>query len=143
MKTTLFALLCLTLVSCAIGYNPRMFYSYIEVANHSGDTISNVELQMGADGRYLRCDTVTKNRICHERFSKRRYPQQIVELSWQDSAGKLHSQQLNPSIPATLSPGNSMRILFKIKADGSVKVDIREDQIRMRSSVFQRLNIAA
>jgi len=133
MKITLFALSCLTLVSCAIGYNPRMYYSYIEVANHSGGTLSNVELQIGADGRNLRCATVTKNRICHERFGKRRYPRQTIELSWQDSAGKLQSRQLDPSLPAYLSPAFSLHILLKINEDGSVKVEFRQEEFDFRA----------
>ena len=129
MKITLFALSCLTLVACSIGYAPRMYYSYIEVANHSGATISNVELQIGADGRNLRCDEVTKNRVCQERFGKRRYPREIIELSWQDSVGQSQTRQLDPMLPAALSPAFALKILVKIKEDGSVTVDIRQDEI--------------
>ena len=128
MKITLFALSCLTLVACSIGYAPRMYYNYIEVANHTGTTISNVELQIGVDDRNLRCDTVTKNSICGERFGKRRYPREIIELSWQDSAGQPQTQQLDPVLSATLSPAFALKILLNIKEDGSVTVDISQDQ---------------
>ena len=128
MKAVLFALSCLTLVACSIGYAPRMYYSYIEVANHTGTTISNVEVQIGADGRNLRCAEVTKNRICQERFGKRRYPREIIELSWQDSADQSQTRQLDPVLPATLSPAFALKILLKIKEDGSVTVDIRQDE---------------
>ena len=127
MKTTLFALSCLTLVACASSYTPRVIYSYVEVANYTGGTINNVELQVGADGRHLRCDTVTKSRICQERFGRRRYPQQTIDLSWQDSAGELQSRQLNPRIPAYMSPTKSQRLLMKIKEDGAVEVEFRPD----------------
>ena len=130
MKTALFALSCLTLVACATGYIPRVLYSYIEIVNHTDDTINNVELQVGADGRNLRCDTVAKNRICHERFGPRTYPHQTIDLSWQDSAGELQSRQLDPKVPATASPGNSQRLLVRIKEDGSVEVEFRSDGFR-------------
>ena len=132
MKITLFALSCLTLVACSIGYAPRMYYSYIEVANHTGTTISNVELQIGADGRNLRCDEVTKNKICQERFGKRRYPREIIELSWQDSAGQSQTRQLDPVLSAHLSPAFSMRILLNIKEDDSVTVDLIQDNSAAR-----------
>jgi hypothetical protein len=128
MKITLFALSCLTLVACSMGYAPRMYYSYIEVANHTGTTITNVELQIGVDDRNLRCDTVTKNSICEERFGKRRYPREIIELSWQDSAGQPQTRQLDPVLSVHLSPTFGMKILLKIKEDGSVTVDIRQDE---------------
>jgi hypothetical protein len=127
MKTTLFALSCLTIVACATGYTPRVLYGYVEVANHTGGTITNVELQVGADGRNLRCDAVTKNRICYERFGRRRYPDQTIDLSWQDSAGELQSRQLNPKIPMTISSGVPQRLLMRIKEDGSVEVEFRSD----------------
>ena len=128
MKTALFALSCLTLVACATGYIPRVSYSYIEIVNHTDGTINNVELQVGADGRNLRCDTVTKNRICYERFGRRKYPHQTIDLSWQDSAGELQSRQLDPKVPATVSSAKSQRLLMRIKEDGSVEVEFRSDQ---------------
>ena len=128
MKTILFALSCLTLISCSMGYNPRFYYSFIEVANHTGGTINNVEIQIGADGRNLRCDEVTKNRTCNERFGKRPYPQQTIELSWQDSAGQSQTRQLDPVLSATLSPAFGLKILVKIKEDGSVTADFRQDE---------------
>jgi hypothetical protein len=130
MKTTLFALSCLTLVACATGYTPRVLYGYVEVANHTGGTITNVELQVGADGRNLRCDAVTKNRICYERFGRRRYPNQTIDLSWQDSAGELQSRQLNPKVPATVSSTKSQRLLMRIKEDGSVEFEFRSDNYK-------------
>ena len=128
MKIALVTLSCLTLISCSIGYSPRFYYSFIEVANHTGDTINNVELQIGADGRNLRCEEVTKNRTCNERFGKRPYPQQTIELSWQDSAGQSQTRQLDPMLSATLSPALGLKILLKIKEDGSVTVDFRQDE---------------
>jgi hypothetical protein len=127
MKITLFALSCLTLVACATGYAPRLYYSYIEVANHTGTTISNVEVQIGADGRNLRCDELTKNRICQERFARRPYPRQIIEVSWQDSSGQSQTRQVDPVLSAHLSPAFQLKILLNIKEDSSVTVDLRQD----------------
>jgi hypothetical protein len=127
MKAALFSLSCLTLVACSMGYAPRMYYSYIEVANHSGATISNVELQIGTNGRNLRCDTVIENSICEERFAKSVYPRETIELSWQDSAGQPQTRQLDPVLSATLSPAFALKILLNIKEDGSVTGDIRQD----------------
>jgi hypothetical protein len=128
MKTLLVTLFCLTLAACAGGYNPRYYYSNIEVANLSGGTITNVEVQIGVDGRNLRCESVAKNALCQERFGKRPYPQQDIQLSWQDSEGNLQSTAMNPHLPATLSPSWALRIMLDILEDGSVKAYFKQDQ---------------
>ncbi len=131
MKTLLAMLSCLALAACAGGYNPRYYYSNIEVANLSGGAITNVEVQIGADGRNLRCETVVSNALCQQRFGKRLYPQQDIELSWQDSDGSPKSTKVNPHLPATLTPSRALRIMLDIREDGSVKAYFKEDDLRV------------
>ena len=128
MKKLIITLSCLTLAACAGGYSPRFYYSNIEVANLSGAAITTVEVQVGADGRNLRCETVAKNALCQERFGKRPYPQQDIELSWQDSDGNPQSTRVNPHLPATLTPSWALRIMLDIREDGSVKVYFKQDE---------------
>jgi len=132
MKATLLLLSCLLITACATGYNPRFYYSNIEVANLSGAEIRNVEVQIGEAGRNLRCDSVAKNALCQERFGKRPYPQQEgLRLSWQDGEGNSQSQQMNPSIPATMTLGLALRVMLDIGEDGSVKAYFKQDNIRL------------
>ena len=130
MKKLLITLSCLILAACAGSYNPRFYYSNIEVANLSGGAITTVEVQVGADGRNLRCETVAKNALCQERFGKRPYPQQDIELSWQDSDGNPQSIRVNPHLPATLIPSWALRIMLDIREDGSVKAYFKQDERR-------------
>ncbi len=127
MKTITLILTGLLLTACNAGYSPRFYYNYIEVANLSGKTISNLELQVGE--RDLRCETVTNNSICEERFGKRPYPQQPVQLSWQDGDGKQQMQQPNPSALATMTPAWPLHLYLEINEDGSVKVNLRQDSV--------------
>ncbi len=130
MKAVLLLLPCLLLAACATGYNPRFYYGNIEVANLSGAEISNVEVQIGEAGRHLRCDSVAENALCQERFGKRPYPQQEgIRLSWRDSEGNSRSQQMNPSIPATMTPGLALRVMLDIGEDGSVKAYFKQETI--------------
>ena len=131
MKAALFAVSCLTVVGCATGYTPRVSYSYLQIANHTGGTINNVELQIGTDGRNLKCDTVTENRICDDRFGQRKYPNQPIDLSWEDSAGEVQSRQLEPKVPATVSSAVPQRLLMRIKEDGSVEFEFRSDNYKL------------
>ena len=133
MKAILLLLSCLLITACATGYNPRFYYTNIEVANLSGAKIRNVEVQIGEAGRNLRCDSVAKNALCQERFGKRPYPQQEgLRLSWQDGAGNSQSQQMIPSIPATMTPGLALRVMLDIGEDGSVKAYFRQENISIR-----------
>ena len=133
MKTLLVTLSCLTLAACAGSYNPRFYYSNIEVANLSGGAITRVEVQVGADGRNLRCETVASNALCQERFAKRLYPQQDTELSWQDSDGNPQSTRANPHLPATLAPSRALSIMLDIREDGSVEAYFKQDDSRKGS----------
>ena len=129
MKLTLL-LSCLLITACATGYNPRYYYGNIEVANLSGAEIRNVEVQIGETGRNLRCDSVAKNALCQERFGKRPYPEQEgLRLSWQDGEGNSQSQQLNPSISATMTLGQALQLMLDINEDGSVKAYFRQDSL--------------
>ena len=132
MKPKLLLLSCLLITACATGYNPRFYYGNIEVANLSGAEIRNVEVQIGESGRNLRCDSVAKNALCQVRFGKRPYPQQEgLRLSWQDGEGNSQSLQLNPSIPATMTIGQALRLMLDIGEDGSVKAYFKQDNLRM------------
>jgi hypothetical protein len=121
---------CLALAACAGGYNPRYYYSNIEVANLSGGAITNVEVQVGVDGRNLRCETVANKALCQQRFGKRPYPQQDIELSWQDSDGNPQSTRVNPHLPATLTSSWALRIMLDIREDGSVKAYFKQEESR-------------
>lgn len=131
MKTSLALLMCLSLVACASGYNPRYYYGNIEVANLSGAEIRDVEVQVGAEGRRLSCASVNKNALCQERFGKRPYPQDGIRLSWIDGSGEPQTQQLNPSIPLTLVPSLALRVMLDINADGSVKAYFLQDNRKL------------
>jgi hypothetical protein len=128
MKVVIILVASLLFSVCNAANGPRLYYNYLQVANLTGNTISNLELKVGE--RDLRCDTVTNNGICDERFGKRPYPQQSMQLSWKDGDGKQQTQQLNPSIPATMSPGTALQLLLEIHKDGSVKADFQQDGFR-------------
>jgi hypothetical protein len=127
MKALNLIALCLLVSACATGYNPRYYYSDIEIANLTGATIRNVRVQIGPGGRILECAEVTKDRLCQQRFGKRLYPQAEIQLSWETSDGKPMSAQMNPSVPVTFSPGPPLRVMMDIAPDGSVEFYFKQD----------------
>ena len=121
MKKLSILLLALTGVGCAMTYNPTYFYNEIQVVNGTSGAITGVNLRVGGSERTLICDEVVKNALCDDRFGKRRYPQQGLELSWIHGDGKQKSQQLNPAVPAYLVTAYPLRVMLEILEDGTVK----------------------
>lgn len=121
MKILSILLLALTGFACATSYKPTYFYNEIQVVNLTDGTITEVDLRVGGSERTLGCAEVLKNALCDDRFGKRLYPQQGLELSWVDGDGKQKSQQLAPAIPAYLATAYPLRIMLEVLEDGTVK----------------------
>ena len=121
MKKLSILLLGLAAVACATTYNPTYYYNEIQVVNLTGGAITEVSLRVGGGGRTLGCVEVVNNALCDDRFGKRRYPQQGLELSWVHGDGKQESQQLDPAIPAYLATAYPLRIMLEVLEDGTVK----------------------
>jgi len=115
-------------VACASnGYNPNYVFNQLQVVNLTESTITNVDLRIGGSDRFVSCDEVAKNAICNKNFGKRRYPQQVNELSWTDGGGTPRSQQVSPKIAAYYDFALSMRLVIEIHEDGSVKPIFEQD----------------
>ena len=115
----------LLLAACSVGFSPRYYFHSVEISNLSGGAISNLEVRVGE--RFVRCATLAKNALCHERFGKRPYPQQAIRLSWQDADGNLQVQQTNPTVPLTLPPSKGLRVMLDIASGGSVQAYFKQD----------------
>ena len=120
--------LALTGVGCATTYNPTYYFNEIQVVNLTGGTISDVNLRVGGSERTLICDEVVKNALCDDRFGKRRYPQQGVELSWIQADGKQQSQKLAPPIPSYFATAFPLRIMLEVFEDGTVKAFYEQEE---------------
>ena len=136
MKYFLVAVMGLALAACSVGYNPRYYYTNVQVANLTGGDIGELRVQVGAEGRVIECDLVTNNRVCEERFARRIYPQDVVDIRWRDAAGEVQSRQVNPSVPITLTTGLPVRLLIEIDAEGSIKAFFRQDSLRLGSGIM-------
>jgi hypothetical protein len=128
MKIFCFATLCLLLSACATGgYDPRYYYDDIVIANLTGETVRNLKIEVGPEGRVLECAEVTNFRLCQQRIGRRPYPNAEIQLSWQNSAGEPMSKQMNPQIGAYYGVGLALRLMVDMKADGSVEAYFKQD----------------
>jgi hypothetical protein len=128
MKTSTLLISSLLLLVLNVGASQRFYFNQIGVSNLTGSTISSLDVQVG---KYeLQCGTVNKNGYCHKMAGKRPFPEGEIKLSWTDADGKQHNQEVNVTVPATVSPGRTLRFELEIHSDGSVKWDFGQDGFR-------------
>lgn len=121
MKKHLIVLLSLSALACATGYNPRYYFNEVQVVNLSTGMIADVRVGFVGSPKTLDCDEVAKFAMCADRFNRRFYPQQGIELSWTHTDGSRKSDLFSPAIPVTYNPVFALRIVMEVNADGSVK----------------------
>ena len=121
MKKWLVVALGFSLSACAMEYDPRYYYSEIQVVNLSSAAITDIEIGLLGTSRPLACEEVLKNAMCAKRYGRRLYPQQGIELSWIHGDGSQKTELFSPAIPVTYNPAFPIRIVVEINADGSVK----------------------
>ena len=128
MKKQLIMMLSLSTIACVTGYNPNYYFNEVQVVNLTTARIADVRVSFVDSPKSLACDAVLKHAMCADRFSKRRYPQQGIELSWTHADGSRKSDLFTPAIPVTFSAAFPLRIVLEVNADGSVKPFYEQDE---------------
>ena len=126
-------MLSLSTLACATGYNPRYYFNEVQAVNLTSTTITDVAVGVAGSPKTLACEEVAKNAMCADRFAKRLYPQQGIELSWTHTDGSRKSDSFTPAIPVTYNSAFALRIVMEVNADGSVKPFYEQDE---PSSIF-------
>ena len=119
----------LVISAWATGVNagPSFKYGYIQVANLTGATISDVRVQVGAGGHQLECASVLNNELCQKHFGPIPYPEQPIQLHWVGSDGSQQSSQLSPEISPNFPPGIALEVMINIKGAGTVSANLRRE----------------
>ncbi len=128
MKKIYMLIACCFIGACTIGYNPAYYFNEVQVVNLSEDEIRDVDLRVFDSSKVLNCEQVAKFAMCHDRFGRKPYPQQGIELSWTHADGSRKSDAPNPLVPAYFSPALALRIVMEIAQDGSVKSFYEQDE---------------
>ncbi len=127
MKKYLVAMLSLSILACATGYNPRYYFNQVQVVNLSTGMIADVRVGFVGSPRTLACDEVAKFAMCADLFSRLFYPQEGIDLSWTHTDGSRKSDLFAPAIPVTFDASFPLRIMMEVNADGSVKPFYEQD----------------
>ena len=128
MKKLIIVLAAGFLSACVTGYNPRYYFNEIQVVNQAGATIQDVSLRVLGSPKALSCAEVAKFAMCADRFGKRVYPQQGIELSWTHPDGSRKSDTPNLHIPVFFNAAFSLRIVIEVREDGSIKTFYEQDE---------------
>ena len=128
MKKLIVLLACGLMTACATGYNPSYYFNEVQVVNLTGATITDVSWQVVNSPKTLSCPEVAKFAMCADRFPKRRYPQQGIEISWSHADGSRKSNMPNPSVPAYVFRSFPLRVVMELSEDGSVKAFYEQDE---------------
>lgn len=137
MKQMLIAMLSFSTLACVTGYNPRFHFNEIQVVNLSTGMIEDVGVVFVGSPKTLGCDEVARHAMCADRFGRRYYPQQGIELSWTHTDGSRRSDIFSPLIPATYNAAFPLRIVIEVNANGSAKAFYEQDEPnRGGSSIF-------
>lgn len=119
---------CGLIGACVSGYNPAYYFNEVQVVNLSGAGIRDVSLRVIDSSKVLSCAEVAKFAMCHDRFGRKPYPQQGVELSWTHVDGSRRTDTPNPHVAAYYSPAFALRIVLEIAEDGSVKTFFEQEE---------------
>jgi len=128
MKKLILIVLSLSTLACATGYNPRYYFNEVQAVNLTSAMITDVAVGVAGSPKTLACEEVAKNAMCADRFAKRLYPQQGIELSWTHTDGSRKSDSFAPAIPVTYNSAFALRIVMEVNADGSVKPFYEQDE---------------
>lgn len=128
MKSLWAVIVAAGLAGCAGTYNPDYYFNYVEVINLSGGSIRDVSLRVNGSPKAFACEQVNRNAICEDRFGKRRYPQQGIDLSWVHPDGSTRSDTLTPAIPAYFGYGLPLQIYLEIRENGSVEAYYKQEE---------------
>jgi len=126
-KLPILTLILLT-TACVTGYQPRYYFNEVQVVNLSTAMIEDVRVVIVGSPKNLGCEEVAKNAMCADRFARRMYPQQGIQLSWTHSDGSRKSDLYTSAIPVTYNPVFPLRIVMEINANGSVKLFYEQDE---------------
>lgn len=128
MKKSIILLACGFMTACVSGYNPGYYFNEVQVVNLTGATIEDVNLQVINSAQAISCPEVAKFAMCADRFGKKFYPQQGLELGWSHPDGSRKSDSPSPAIPAFFASAIPLRIVLEVREDGTVKAFYEQDE---------------
>lgn len=126
MKRNLILLLfCAIGAGCAGGYNPQYQVNEIVVVNNSDQALRDVSIRAG--DRVFSCDNVAPLGICSDRFPRRNYQGDTIEIEWALGNGARQSERLEVEVPSTFITGLALRGVLEVSPQGQVDAHFEQE----------------
>lgn len=128
MKKSVITIVIVLLGSaCATSYQASYSYNEILVVNNSSELVQDVTIEVVDTGRMFSCGNIAPRGICSNRFGKRRYERNPIQISWSIGDASSKTESFVVEVPATFYPGIALRGVLKIAPDGSVSAYFEQD----------------
>ena len=127
MKKYLLTGFVLIVSACASTHRPSYIYNEVLVINNSNELLREVTITVPSTGRSFGCGNVAPLGICANRFGKRPYQYNPIQVEWTYGNTQRKSDEFVIEVPAYFSPGNSMRAVFDVSAEGDMSAYFDQD----------------
>lgn len=117
----------LLLSACATSYNPIYYYHEILIVNNSKELIQDVTISSSESGRQFSCGSIAPFGICSDKFPRRRYEENPIQVSWVFGDSARQSSEFVIAVPATMHTSFPLRGVLAIAPDGSISTYFEQE----------------
>ena len=111
----------------AAAYQPNYIFNEILVVNNSNETIRNVTLRDKSSGQVYSCGDIVPLGICSNRFGKRRYAKNPIEIEWAFGDRARQTDEFVIRAPAYHVVSIAMSAVLEISEQGSIEAYFDQD----------------
>ena len=117
----------LLFTGCATTHQPSYIFNEVMVVNNSAETLRNVTVRDAASGRQFDCGDIAPFGICANRFGKRRYAQNPIQIDWAFGSAAARSDEFVIVPPPYHVTGLTMGAVLEISEQGSIEAYFDQD----------------
>ena len=123
-----FATVCL-IAACATSYQPTYYYNEIRVINNSSQILRNFSIRVPATGGEFSCGNVAPKGLCSNRFGKRKYQYNPIEVEWRYGGNPLQTQEFTVPVPGTFTLGLAIQGVVEVSENGEMRAYFRQETL--------------
>ena len=113
--------LCLLSTACATSKQSRYFINEILIKNNGSESVRDVTIRNLRNGLMFSCGNVSPSGICSNRFARRDYAENPVEISRNYGNRPRRTEQFVVPVPREFDPGTALTGVLAILLDGRIR----------------------